>query len=94
MSPFDAAPVVERWDGTSWQIMPTPTTSGSLFGISCPQPSVCFAAGTVHELWDGMSWSIQPLLADVSCPSRFFCMAVGDTSNGALTDTLAAKWTP
>jgi hypothetical protein len=101
LSPFDAAPVVERWDGTSWQIMPTPTTSGSLFGISCPQPSVCFAAGTVHELWDGTSWSIQPnppdvqgLLEDVSCSGLLACTAVGyvSTATGADIRTLAERW--
>ena len=36
----------------------------------------------------------SPFLADVSCPSRFFCMAVGDTASGPIGDTLAAKWTP
>jgi len=38
LSPFDAAPVVERWDGTSWQIMPTPTTSGSLLMVAIILP--------------------------------------------------------
>jgi hypothetical protein len=101
LDPFDATPVVERWDGTSWQIMPTPTTSGSLYGISCPQPSVCFAVGTVLELWDGTSWSIQPnppdvhgLLEDVSCSGLLACTAVGYASSGTgvNTRTLAERW--
>jgi hypothetical protein len=101
LSPFDSAAVAERWDGTSWQIMPTPTTSGSLFGISCPQPSVCLAVGTLHELWDGTSWSIQPnppdvqgLLGDVSCSGLLACTAVGyvSTATGANIRTLAERW--
>ena len=101
LSPFDSAAVAERWDGTSWQIMPTPTTPGSLFGISCPQPSVCFAVGTLHELWDGTSWSIQPnppdvqgLLGDVSCSGLLACTGVGyvSTATGANIRTLAERW--
>lgn len=41
--------VAERWDGTSWQLMPTPNPSGTnlslLSGISCPWRNVCFAVG-------------------------------------------------
>ena len=41
--------VAERWDGTSWQLMPTPNPSGAnlslLSGISCPWRNVCFAVG-------------------------------------------------
>ena len=37
----------------------------------------------------------QPVSNDVSCPSRFFCMAVGEALGPAFTGvTLAAKWTP
>jgi len=72
-----------------------------LFGISCPQPSVCFAVGTIHELWDGTSWSIQPnppdvhgLLEDVSCSGLLACTAVGNASIGtsAYTRTLGERW--
>ena len=42
--------VAERWDGTSWQIVPTPdpftATPISLNGVSCPRPNVCFAVGS------------------------------------------------
>ena len=41
--------VAERWDGTSWQIVPTPdppsATGITLSGVSCPRPNVCFAVG-------------------------------------------------
>ena len=43
------ATVAERWDGKSWQIVPTPdmpsATGISLGGVSCPRPNVCFAVG-------------------------------------------------
>src|SRR5512133_3366156 len=42
-------PVAERWDGTSWQLTPAPPLdslgTGSLGGVSCPRPNVCFAVG-------------------------------------------------
>ena len=42
--------MAERWDGTSWQIVPTPdppsATPISLNGVSCPWPNVCFAVGS------------------------------------------------
>jgi hypothetical protein len=41
--------VAERWDGTSWQLVPTPNPPGSTYsllnGISCPGRNVCFAVG-------------------------------------------------
>jgi hypothetical protein len=45
--------VAEHWDGTSWQIVPTPNPSGanlsSLSGVSCPWRNVCFAVGQWRE---------------------------------------------
>ena len=46
---FSSTTVAERWDGTSWQIVPTPNPPGATFsslnGVSCPRPNVCFAVG-------------------------------------------------
>jgi hypothetical protein len=60
--------------------------------------------GAIGEQFDGASWRLEsipaadlvfPFLAGVSCPSRFFCMAVGHTGyTGVAGATLAAKWTP
>ena len=73
--PIITTTVGERWDGASWQIVPTPNPPGatysSLSGISCPRRNVCFAVGNwrtdpnstptpLIERWDGTSWSIQP----------------------------------
>jgi hypothetical protein len=42
-------PLAERWDGTSWQIVPTPDLPDAalLSGVSCPWPTFCFAVGTL-----------------------------------------------
>ena len=70
-----AKALVEHWNGTSWSIVPSPTTgSGSLNGVSCPSTTSCFAVGydiseartngtagsTLVEHWNGTSWSIVP----------------------------------
>jgi hypothetical protein len=58
------------------------------------------------ERFDGATWQLESIpvansgggpsvLADLSCPSRIFCMAVGHTPTSAIEGTtLAAKWTP
>jgi len=65
--------LVERWDGTSWSIVPSPnphrSASASLSGVSCVSTTDCVAVGAYYkglqatggalvEQWDGMSWSI------------------------------------
>jgi hypothetical protein len=51
--------LVERWNGSSWTVLPTPddgdctkrgTGAPSLAGVSCASASMCFAVGTVHAL--------------------------------------------
>jgi hypothetical protein len=104
LNPGSFRPVVERWDGTSWQIT-TLSSFGSLNGISCPQPSVCFAVGgsfqgPLIELWNGTSWSIQASppgvngeLEDVSCSGLLACTAVGFARPDPNTFvTLAERW--
>jgi hypothetical protein len=91
LNPLADAPIIEHWDGTSWQLMQTPNQYGSLGGISCPRSNFCFAVGSTLgtlpgkiERWDGTSWSIQPSpteptasLDDVSCSGVLACTAVG-----------------
>ena len=97
-TPLSSAPVIEHWDGTSWQMMPTPDTFGGLTGISCPRPNVCFAVGGPNELWDGTSWSIQArirrkaALEDVSCSGLLACTAVGLRSENGSLFTYAERW--
>jgi hypothetical protein len=63
-------PLVERWDGTAWSVVPTPALSllGSLGSVSCVSSRSCMAVGssfgttgglarTFTARWDGASWS-------------------------------------
>jgi hypothetical protein len=101
-TPLDSFPIVERWDGTSWQTMPTPNSFG-LRGISCPRPNICFAVSNEIELWNGTSWSTQAnpatgQLLDIDCSGLLACTAVGSVPTGTLgptgpnTRTLAERW--
>jgi hypothetical protein len=65
--------LAERWNGTSWRILPTPnppgTTVNDLFGVACTSSSACMAVGisvttagasqALAERWDGTAWRIQ-----------------------------------
>src|SRR5439155_9537600 len=64
--------LIERWDGTSWTIVNSPSTSltqtNYLLGVTCVSTSDCSAVGyynsggsvyqTLIERWDGTSWTI------------------------------------
>jgi hypothetical protein len=63
--------LIESWDGTSWSIEPSPnedTGDNQLNGVSCLNPTACFAVGytgntggpqqTLIEAWNGTAWSI------------------------------------
>ena len=66
--------LIERWNGTSWEIASSPNTSTTqsnlLYGVTCGPASDCWAVGyyivdavsnlnqTLIERWDGTSWAI------------------------------------
>ena len=63
--------LVERWNGTSWSIVPSPNASSVqysfLTGVTCASASDCWAVGnyytgavyqTLIAQWDGTSWAI------------------------------------
>jgi hypothetical protein len=64
--------LAERWDGTYWSILYTPTPIGqgpygsALSGVSCTSANACTAVGgingalTLAERWNGSEWVIQP----------------------------------
>ncbi len=66
-----AQPLVESWNGTSWQIIASPKRTGARFsllsGVSCPGATNCFAVGfdsnsgyqTLVEHWNGTTWSVM-----------------------------------
>jgi hypothetical protein len=66
--------LIQRWDGTTWSVVPSPDGSGQgsnlLFGVSSAGPNDAWAVGTYQvkntvflpltEHWDGSSWQIVP----------------------------------
>ncbi len=81
------------WRRTS---VPSPDHSESLYAVSCPSTGWCLAAGLAHtetrmfsDVFNGSSWRTVPTpsipasilqLNALSCASRRFCMAVGDST--------------
>ena len=105
VNPLDAAPVIERWDGTSWQIMPTPEYVRVAARHLVPAaerllrrrlgPGAANRALERDELVD----SAEPAgrerqLEDVSCSGLLACTAVGrEQWDGSRTlVTLAERW--
>ncbi len=69
--PFINQTLIEQWNGTTWSIVTSPNTSGSvsnsLYAVKCVSSSVCEAVGnagsgssssTLAESFSGSSWSI------------------------------------
>jgi hypothetical protein len=100
-------PLIERWDGTSWSIQPSPGVGNAfLSAVSCSGPRACTAVGnesggTLAERWDGTGWQVQPTpdvqgpepspLGAVSCPRKRTCTATV-ASNGADSLPLVERW--
>jgi hypothetical protein len=60
-----ASTLVEHWDGTSWSVVPSPTSpfpyGGYLFSVSAAAPNVAWAVGDAQQAdfmiqWDGTAW--------------------------------------
>ena len=86
--------LIERWDGSSWTIVSSPTAAGSslLNAVKCVAASDCWAVGYYYtesgvsqnliERWDGESWSIADS-ADTSAEQGNFlhditCVSASD----------------
>jgi hypothetical protein len=88
-----ALTLVERWNGSQWEIQATPKPAGStedqLNDVSCTTERACTAVGfsggvALVERWNGSKWEIQltpapSFLQDVSCTAPGACAAVGPT---------------
>jgi len=64
-----AGTLAERWNGTTWQIVPTFMSTGTgsfLNGVACTSSTACTAVGssgpvtTLAERWNGAQWHVQP----------------------------------
>ncbi len=63
--------LILRWDGVSWQIVPSPNVGSgfnALYGVSCSSESDCWAVGfknggsqatTLIHRWDGVAWTVH-----------------------------------
>ena len=86
--------LVERWDGTSWQIQNAPDPAGGngsyLRAVSCTSSTACTAVGvhdastntTLAETWDGTSWQIHSTV-DIPDATETDLLAVSCTSSDA-----------
>jgi hypothetical protein len=99
--------LTERWNGTTWSVLASPTPAGAisgvLSGVSC-QPGSCYAVGTdgdtLVEHWDSTQWSTaapppggsQSQLGQVSCPTTTSCYAIGGYFDGSTNKTLVERW--
>ena len=97
-APSPRTPRVPSAPSWSWK---NPLPNGnSLFAISCPTASTCFAAGqdgSVHTTANaGVSWSEQAvttsLIDGLSCASASACVGVGN-SGVVIRTTDGANWT-
>jgi WD40 repeat protein len=69
---WDGQTLIERWDGTSWQVMPSPSvrsSDNSLDGVAVVAANDIWAVGcyayndgvqALIEHWDGTSWQVVP----------------------------------
>ena len=87
---------LQLWDGTSFTVMPQPSTFGVVLAVACVSTAMCMGVGMIlgavgsqlsfSELWNGSQWSplstpdIGPVTA-VACPSAVDCLAVGQSGS-------------
>jgi hypothetical protein len=90
--------LVERWDGTTWAVQPTPNPteakSSVLLGVSCTSKKACTAVGydrnnsstatALTEAWDGVEWTVQPIPNPTRAADSAL-LGVSCTSKGACT---------
>jgi hypothetical protein len=64
----NARTLVLHWNGTNWNIVPSPSPSASqdeLLGVAVLTSSYAWAVGdqgdkTLIEHWNGTAWTVQP----------------------------------
>lgn len=77
--------LAERWNGTTWSVMPTPNVPGqpdnALDAVSCRSARQCVAVGDyttstgsswpLAQAWNGRSWSVEPAPAPAGAQSGY-----------------------
>jgi hypothetical protein len=59
-SPYGYGALIEHWDGTSWNVVPNPATTG-LFAVTALASNNAWAIGGAQIVhWNGTGWSIVP----------------------------------
>lgn len=105
-SATSAGPLVVRWNGSVWTLVPHVSDGSVLLGIACSAPTTCWAVGSTStgsrvERWNGTSWTVQAggtvtggRLVEVACANANLCIGVGsrDDPSLGLTRTLAVRW--
>jgi Neprosin len=86
--------LVERWNGTSWEVQSTPKGAGAkednLESVSCLSASECEASGyaevaegkhvTLAERWNGTAWAIQTIPATTGSNSNLTSVSCASAS--------------
>jgi hypothetical protein len=90
-------PLAEQWDGTSWNIVSTPSNwrSPAFSGVSCTLASSCMAVGNAldgagvnlsfAESWNGTAWSAPARIARPAGSDYTLVSGIACTSSTACT---------
>ena len=102
-----AQTLAEKWDGSSWQVVPT-SHAGTLTAVSCPTSLSCIAVGSyfdphgsrlpLAESWNGTTWQVLPLTGPGATLTRLTGIACTGPSNcvavGAYNTSLTSPLRP
>lgn len=99
-------PIIERFDGRRWHVIPSPRVTGLLLNVAALSERYAWAVGSVGEgsyqplieRWDGRRWRVVPsprvnggALYGVAVTSVSDAWAVGDV-RGATREPLIVHW--
>lgn len=95
----DLNTLVEYWNGTQWEVVPSPTSSTSgnyLFAVAAISSDTIFSGGDFAEHWDGATWNTANSPANyltfglTGVPSTTKAWSVG--TGGSAGGTAAVYW--
>jgi hypothetical protein len=100
--------LVERWNGTIWEIQSTPSPSGAIYvafsGVDCPSERSCTAVGllvdsnfnflTFAEHWNATSWEVQSTPNPTGTDGPNGTLEGGVSCPAPDACTAVGQWTP